>query len=567
MAEVYKLQPKDDTVTEERVRQIVSSMQRTSIERVVLAAGLQQSQNFISGTSGWQIDSQGNAEFNNGTFRGTFNIGGTTITINSTEDIQTNLDAIDTAGGGTLFLQNGTYTLTSDITIPSGVVLEGVSRDGVIIDCNTSYAVKITGTNVYTTGTVTINNGDTTLVGTGTTWTSAMVGRFVFLNDYWFEITAFTDTTHLTIEEYTGTNISGGAYVISSINSTSSLTRVTVRNATGSGVVVQYAIEPFLNDIAVLSCGTGIEMDYVIFPRMLVTANENGSNLNLNYTFGFTIDFSDFSYSTTGAGIVMTNSGNANIYSTSITNNTGNGVSLTSCDKIPFIGLDISNNGAKGMEFISGCDDCQVTSCTLDGNTSDGIKFTATDDRNIVNGNSIINNGGYGINIAASTCDDNSLNNNAFTNNTSGNIANSGTTSKVDAAYALIGGQILNTPADSTSYFFGGQGFNPSTTEGIHRVYIAKLGTIKAAYIQFINNGTLGTNETSSIYVRLNATTDTLISSNVKNDSGLATPYVVSSTALSINVVAGDYFEIKWTTPAWATNPTQIIVLWQVYIE
>jgi len=416
-----------NVMTEDKVRAIVNSMQKFLTGQNIMVDGIQKSQNFLTGVSGWQIDAEGNAEFNDGTFRGTFNIGGTTITIDNTQDIQENLDIIDAAGGGTLYLQNGTYTLTSNILIPSGVLLKGVSRDGVILDCNTSYSVQIAGTNAYSTGTVTINNGSTGLVGSGTTWTSAMIGRYVLLDGSWYEITAFTDTTHITISTYEGTNLAGSVYVIATVNFTGSISTLTIQNATASGFVVQYSQEALIDDIYVTSCGTGINMDYVVFPRMLVTSNANGVNLDMNYVFGFTIDFCDFSYSTTGAGIVMTNSGNANMYSSSVTDNTGDGISMTSCKKIPIIGCDISGNGGQGIEMVSGCNDNQIIGGDFDGNTSDGIKLTASSDRNTISSVSILNNGGYGINIAASTCDGTQIIAPAFSNNTSGNINDSGT--------------------------------------------------------------------------------------------------------------------------------------------
>lgn len=277
------------------------------------------SPNFKKGVMGWMIDQFGNAEFNNGIFRGRFEVGGTTITISSDDDIQENLDIINSEGGGTLYLQPGTYTLTSDISIPGGVTLEGVSRDGVIIDCNTSFAVKIAGTNVYSTGTVTINNGDTTLEGAGTTWTAAMVGRYVLLDGLWYEITARTDNDTLTIEEYHGDNLAGSTYVIADTNFTSAINKITVTNATGSGIVVQYAMEPSIFDCVIYGCGTGIEMDYVTFPIVRVTSNENGVNLNMNSVEGFYIDYSEFSFSTTGAGVVMTNqSRNATFFNSTV---------------------------------------------------------------------------------------------------------------------------------------------------------------------------------------------------------------------------------------------------------
>lgn len=73
----------------------------------------------------------------------------------------------------------------------------------------------------YTTGTVSINAGSTTVTGSGTTFTSAMVGYFIQFqgaND-WYEITAFGSATSLTVAlayspAVAGTNLSAGTYII-----------------------------------------------------------------------------------------------------------------------------------------------------------------------------------------------------------------------------------------------------------------------------------------------------------------------------------------------------------------
>lgn len=414
-----------------------------------------QSPNFKSGERGWRIDTNGNAEFNDGTFRGTFNIGGTTITIDNTEDIQDRLDEIEAAGGGTLYLQNGTYTLTEDILIPGGVTLQGVSRDGVIIDCDGTFAVKIAGTDVYSTGTVTINNGDTEVVGSGTTWTSGMVGRYINLDGLWYEITGFTDTTHLDIAEYEGDNLSGSAYVLASVNFNAKINDVTITGATGSGLVVQYSMESFIYNLVIYGCGTGIDLDYVTYPKLEVTSIENGVNLDFNFVNGFFVDFSDFSYSTTGAGIVMANSGNATFFNSSVSDNTGDGINLTSCTKIAFMSFDISGNGGQGIEFVSGCNDNQFTDGIFDGNTSDGVKLTATSDRNTLVAVSITNNGGYGINIAASTCDNNVIIAPTYSGNSSGELNDSGTGTVVvadDTAYGASWNGSKSAPTKNAIY-------------------------------------------------------------------------------------------------------------------
>ena len=54
---------------------------------------------------------------------------------------------------------------------------------------------------------------------------------------------------------------------------------------------------------------------------------------------------------------------------------------------------------------------------------------------------------------------------------------------------------------------------------------------------------------------RLNNTTDTTLSSAIVNNASYT---VVSVTGLSTAVAVGDYYEIKWVTPTWATNPTGV---------
>lgn len=68
----------------------------------------------------------------------------------------------------------------------------------------------------YTTGTVSVSAEGTAVVGVGTTFTAAMVGRFIKFTDdgYWYEISAFTDTTHITIKREARVAIAGGAFTI-----------------------------------------------------------------------------------------------------------------------------------------------------------------------------------------------------------------------------------------------------------------------------------------------------------------------------------------------------------------
>lgn len=69
----------------------------------------------------------------------------------------------------------------------------------------------------YETGTVTVSNGSTTVTGSGTTFTSAMVGRKIRINNEpaYYRIASFSSTTSISLETpYQGSLTSGNTYII-----------------------------------------------------------------------------------------------------------------------------------------------------------------------------------------------------------------------------------------------------------------------------------------------------------------------------------------------------------------
>lgn len=86
----------------------------------------------------------------------------------------------------------------------------------------TNYAANAKDLSVdkYTTGTIVATNGSTTITGSGTTFTSAMVGRYFKVDDVtsdgnWYRITGFTSSAVVTIEnKYDGATTSSKAFII-----------------------------------------------------------------------------------------------------------------------------------------------------------------------------------------------------------------------------------------------------------------------------------------------------------------------------------------------------------------
>jgi hypothetical protein len=118
--------------------------------------------------------------------------------------------------------------------------------------------------------------------------------------------------------------------------------------------------------------------------------------------------------------------------------------------------------------------------------------------------------------------------------------------------YTFYMSNVSFSPLDSTTYYFR-QGGSVQTSQIGSRIYIPTAGTISKCYLRL--TCTTGSGESSSLYIRLNDTTDTLVSSAVVMN---ASPGNFSNTGLSIAVSAGDFIEFKLTTPAWSSNPTVV---------
>jgi hypothetical protein len=156
---------------------------------------------------------------------------------------------------------------------------------------------------------------------------------------------------------------------------------------------------------------------------------------------------------------------------------------------------------------------------------------------------------------------------------TSGNILTSDGTNWVSTTPAaaglgytlmMVNGDSGTTPSDSSVYFFSHNSFVFFSASGnaTSRMYVPFAGTITKIYGS-ITSGTPGTTENGTLSLRKNNTTDTTISSTQKI-SAADNPF---NATVSIAVVAGDFVEFKFVTPAWVTNPSQCSFSGSVYIE
>lgn len=135
--------------------------------------------------------------------------------------------------------------------------------------------------------------------------------------------------------------------------------------------------------------------------------------------------------------------------------------------------------------------------------------------------------------------------------------------SRARDGYSLQGYGTTFTPTNGSTYFFGSLfSIAPGTGAGTVRLYIPKAGRITRCFLFF--NQTAGSAETSTLSIRLNNTTDTVVSSAIVNNTGVTS---FNNTTLNIPVSANDYIEFKWAAPTWATPPTNVRPCATIFVE
>lgn len=359
-----------------------------------------------------------------------FGVSNKTIILDNTGDIQTALDELNTAGGGSLYLKAGTYTIASGLTGYSNIRIFGDNSSNTIIDFNsTSSNLSFAGSNLYNTGTITAIAGGVNVTGSGTTWTADMVGRHLFIGTRWYLIAAVTGLTTLILAEGYGDNVTlPASYRIATIIMGVRISELTLKNSTGTALTFTDARDIELENMLFLNNSIGFSLT-------------NISQCNIDALV---------SVANTSDGYRMTNCGLFNVNALSSQSNGANGATLNNLKTVPFIfsacdgnvgdgfnctnlssvvlQVEASGNGGQGVEFVSNCSGNFVTIALFAGNTSDGIKLTATSDGNTIGPNaSFTGNGGYGINIANANCDDNIIISPYYAGNASGTLNDSGT--------------------------------------------------------------------------------------------------------------------------------------------
>lgn len=356
-------------------------------------------------------------------------------------DINAAITAVSDAGGGTVNLRSGTYSPTTDILLKSGVNLIGEKESTTIIDFDSNSAsIKFEDDDVYTTGTITSITSGVMVTGSGTSWlANASAGQYLFLAGRHYPIAAVTSDTTLVLGElYIGNaSLPGASYRISTILTDVDVFQLTVKNSADDGLAIRGGKNIVLENVTFQTNNTGIDWDYVTEFRMdnIITAVSTSDGMQLS-NVGFGAINVCPSVSNGGNGLTLDTVESVPFLFCASNGNIGDGINATSVTK-SYFALELRANGGQGCEFVSGCNENIILGMIAANNASDGIKLTATSDNNILNQSIFDTNGGYGVNIAASTCDENLISSNQYISNVSGDYNDSGTDTIIIEANAV----------------------------------------------------------------------------------------------------------------------------------
>lgn len=388
-----------------------------------------------------QIASAGSLELKN------LSIAGIQKMVAPGDDLQAALNAINTSGGGTLLMKAGTYTQRTPLVGYSNTLIIGISNDAVIIDFKGSANLSFSGTQVYTTGTVTGVASNVIVSGSGTSWlTKAAAGMQIFLGTRWYKIGSVINDTTLILSEGYGDNLTfPTTYRIANPIVNIILENFTVQNSTGTGLAMIDTRNVVLFNVKAISCNVGMS-----FTNSSLWDTKN-SQVFQSTSDGIQITNMGLA---TGQGMVVAgNGGNGFTYNNVKTcsfffcasdANVGDGVNMTTvvgCN----ISYDASGNGGQGIEMVADCSSNFLNPATLAGNGSDGLKLTSNCDGNIIGPLSATSNGGYGINIASSTDDNNTIVVPYFSGNASGTYIDSGTGTNIVATVVQADKQVFTS--------------------------------------------------------------------------------------------------------------------------
>ena len=353
------------------------------------------------------------------------------VDINGGGDFTDIESAIDD-GAKSIFVRDGTYTLSEAIDVDqSGIEITGETREGVIINGGSgaydAFVVTATG---FSISNLTIDSvGDDQIgISTSTASITMDIDRIIFDNcDSAVVISGDSVTT--TISNCTITAnypVALGVFRIQNFGGSSCITRISNcdiaidANSLDVGVKVGTGLlggtdggQMYItNCIFTVDAGIGVEPTVTTMPTLISGCTFNVSGNNTAVKMSAVGKVTECYFNQTGAAAASGQAINLETRHSEVLNNT------------------IEAGFFNGIRSIS--TECRIMGNRIESCENDGILLTGTgSDNNVIMGNVLLANIGFGLNIDASTQVGNIVVGNVFDTNTAGSISDSGTGTQI----------------------------------------------------------------------------------------------------------------------------------------
>lgn len=321
----------------------------------------------------------------------------------------------DASAPKSVFVRDGVYVETAAVLIPDNGALIGESPDGAIIDLSSGdFPVGADGSGTdYSTGTVSVTNGSTTVTGAGgAAWQTAGIaaGEFILLgtgDKCWYEIASVdTETTITLVRTYQGATAAGETYEIKSLVVGVTIRDVTISgNTAGAGLKLTNCESAHIDNVHVTDCGVGggtpeaavLLQDTVdSFFRNLIVLGGPHHGIEIDDSNANTFDsFNVKGFAGNGVQIGGANQ-DCTFNSGHVCANNLNAFNVTGgSDETLISNCVISEQNGGGVNVDAGTGDCHVRNCTIRNNGTFGITFAGGG--NSAEGNQVSSNGTTGI--------------------------------------------------------------------------------------------------------------------------------------------------------------------------
>lgn len=333
--------------------------------------------------------------------------------------IQNAIDYVNSLGGGTVLIKEGTFALPAGLTGYSNIHLIG-SGERTILDAAalTTDVLTFSGTIVSDTGTIAISTGGTTVTGTLTTFQNDGVaaGDIILLAGIPYIVNTITSNTSLTITKtYLGADLSGQPVSVWQPVSNVLISNLKIINVPANkiGVLLSY----FSNAI----------IDRVIIDTSDGSASDNDEGIELGIGFGGRIK-DCVTRHIDGFGIYVFSAFGVKVEGCTSYGNKKHGIIVDASTECEVIHNDCHQNAEEGIR-VQLSDLCLVSQNNCWFNDVAGINILASQYVD-VSDNSISDNSLYGIHLVDNNADENlvwvKVSGNILVDNCSDSIADQG---------------------------------------------------------------------------------------------------------------------------------------------